>query len=235
MLTRLTNRGVLRLWGRDAASFLNGLTTNKTLSSTDGGAVYTGLLTPQGRVLCDALVYKGTQAKDDGTSELLVECDADVAGPLLDHLRKYKIRVKLDMADVSASFNVHVVLGNDTDQQLLQANGAIVATDPRHPSLGTRVLVPSSTLVTTQIDNNEEDYRLRRYSLGIPEGTKEIAVGEAFPFECNMDYANGVSLSKGCYLGQELTSRTFYKGVTRKRMMPLSLAPYSAGPSLPLT
>ncbi|CAH1400617.1 unnamed protein product [Nezara viridula] len=64
-------------------------------------------------------------------------------------------------------------------------------------------------------------YTLCRYKLGIGEGINELLFGQSFPLEMNCDYLNGVSFNKGCYIGQELTARTFHTGVIRKRLMPL--------------
>ena len=65
------------------------------------------------------------------------------------------------------------------------------------------------------------DYHLRRTLLGIPEGADDIQLGVSLPLESNLDYMSGVDFRKGCYLGQELTIRTYHKGVTRKRIVPV--------------
>ncbi len=68
-----------------------------------------------------------------------------------------------------------------------------------------------------------DGYHRHRLALGVAEGTDEVPLGACFPLEYNLDYLNGVSFSKGCYLGQELTARSFHTGVIRKRVMPISL------------
>ncbi|XP_020278534.1 putative transferase CAF17 homolog, mitochondrial [Pseudomyrmex gracilis] len=102
--------------------------------------------------------------------------------------------------------------------------------DPRLPDLGLRILAES------QIDEHEiikhldsdvfaskgvENYRAFRYKLGIGEGVHDLPPGKALPLEINCDYLHGVSFHKGCYIGQELTARTYHTGVVRKRLMPL--------------
>ncbi|XP_011329721.1 putative transferase CAF17 homolog, mitochondrial [Ooceraea biroi] len=106
--------------------------------------------------------------------------------------------------------------------------------DPRLPDLGVRILAEA------QIDEREitkhfehavrlsdraENYRAFRYKLGVGEGTCDLPPGKALPLEINCDYLHGVSFYKGCYIGQELTARTYHTGVVRKRLMPLTFHP----------
>ncbi len=62
-----------------------------------------------------------------------------------------------------------------------------------------------------------------RYHLGLPEGSEEVRSGEGLPLEANADLCNGVSFSKGCYIGQELTARSRFVGVIRRRLAPITL------------
>eukprot|EP00160_Parvularia_atlantis_P003811 Unigene13201_Nuclearia_a/m.39993 Unigene13201_Nuclearia_a/g.39993 ORF Unigene13201_Nuclearia_a/g.39993 Unigene13201_Nuclearia_a/m.39993 type:complete len:328 (+) Unigene13201_Nuclearia_a:87-1070(+) len=220
MAVPMTARGLLRVAGRDAATFVNGLASNRTLwdahapGAPQQQGVFTAFLTPQGRVLCDAFVLPENGA-------LLVDCHRDVAPRLLEHLRKYKIRVKVEINDATAEYRVAQRLPGAA----APLNGAVITTrDPRLPALGERLVLRAGEPVPAG-ENGLDAYTLLRYQNGVAEGPAEIAVGEAFPFECNLDLTHGVSMQKGCYLGQELTSRTFYRGVTRKRMMPLKLLP----------
>lgn len=91
--------------------------------------------------------------------------------------------------------------------------------DPRLGTLGARCIGPwAEGQVRAQ-----ERYALQRYSLGVPEGDEEIPQGQAMPLEFNLDVLNGVAYDKGCYIGQELVARTHYKGVIRKRLMPVQV------------
>lgn len=96
----------------------------------------------------------------------------------------------------------------------------------------------SASLATSHDLGNVHDYELHRMLLGVPEGPKEILPGQALPLESCMDIHGGgklikidgkadssVDFRKGCYLGQELTVRTYHTGATRKRILPIRLIP----------
>lgn len=102
--------------------------------------------------------------------------------------------------------------------------------DPRLQDLGFRILVQSDfnkneimKYLNSHVSNSDNDtsYRAFRYKLGIAEGMEDLPPGKPFPLEINCDYLHGVSFHKGCYIGQELTARTYHTGVVRKRLMPL--------------
>jgi len=119
--------------------------------------------------------------------------------------------------------------------------------DPRLPQLGWRMLRIKGDVDEIQLESDyatksqnlvigfdknstNEDlefgsavYQLFRTIQGVPEGQSEFSPNSALPFEATVDYLNGVSFDKGCYLGQELTARTFHTGVTRKRLFPIVL------------
>jgi len=102
--------------------------------------------------------------------------------------------------------------------------------DPRLPDLGLRVLAESQIgrhEIIKHLDadiplsDSLRDYKAFRYKLGVGEGIHDLPPGKALPLEINCDYLHGVSFHKGCYIGQELTARTYHTGVVRKRLMPL--------------
>ncbi|KXZ46958.1 hypothetical protein GPECTOR_39g452 [Gonium pectorale] len=101
--------------------------------------------------------------------------------------------------------------------------------DPRLPDLGFRGLLPASDPAGESAQGlpgvGEDEYRALRYRLGVAEGETEIPAGQAAPLDYNVDVLNGVSYTKGCYVGQERNSFTHYRGVIRKRLMPVRLEP----------
>lgn len=100
--------------------------------------------------------------------------------------------------------------------------------DPRIAYLGSRIIASKTTDVSAQIgeiinlnNTSEQSYKQFRYYLGVGEGITDLPPTDCFPLEANCDYLHGVSFHKGCYIGQELTARTYHTGVVRKRLMPL--------------
>lgn len=202
---RLPNRAVFRLSGPDRLTFLQGLVSNDVNAAVPGHSVYSCLLTPQGKFLHDFFLYA------DGES-LLVECEADRRADLMQKLRMYKLRSKIEIAE--ADFTVFAVIGN--------AAGSISAPDPRVSALGTRVLLASGTPDLAEVPYDAYD-RLR-IAHAVPEGSRDMEVGKAILLENNIDLLNGVAWDKGCYTGQELTARTKYRGLIKKRLMPVRLS-----------
>ncbi|OWF45531.1 putative transferase CAF17 homolog, mitochondrial [Mizuhopecten yessoensis] len=224
----LRSRGIIRLKGPDTVPFLQGLVTNDV--AVVGGKIpslYTLMLNVQGRVLYDLLMYHSTDVS--GNSVLLLESDANVTSELIKLLKRYKIRKKVDIADVSEDHKVFAALCQGDDQKISldkHLPGIISATqDPRVNSFGWRIIADSSPSVLKGFgikeEKCEEDYHRQRYQSGIGEGVVDLPPGNCFPLESNAVYLNGVCFHKGCYIGQELTARTFHTGVTRKRLMPI--------------
>ncbi|KYQ52540.1 hypothetical protein ALC60_08401 [Trachymyrmex zeteki] len=224
-LERLIDRSILRVRGNEASTFLQGLITNDMKHLDEGApSIYTLFLNIRGRVMCDAIVYKSEES-----NLYYVECDSQTVDSLQRHLKMYRVRRKIDIEHVGDKLNVCKFVDN-----------VMIYEDPRLPDLGLRILAES------QIGRNEiikhldadippseslGDYKAFRYKLGIGEGMHDLPPGKALPLEINCDYLHGVSFHKGCYIGQELTARTYHTGVVRKRLMPLKedLADTSAG------
>jgi len=204
---RLPNRGFLRLSGPDRLTFLQGLVSNDVNKVAPGHAVYGCLLTPQGKFLHDFFLIA------DGDS-LLIECEADRRADLAQRLKMYKLRSKIEIAE--ADYGVSVDFGDAPS-----APDVIAYPDPRAAALGTRVLSPAVVEGTTQ---PFEAYDRLRISLAVPDGSSDMEVGKAILLENNIDLLNGVAWDKGCYTGQELTARTRYRGLIKKRLVPIRIA-----------
>jgi folate-binding protein YgfZ len=206
---RLPNRGFLRLSGPDRLTFLQGLVSNDVNKVAPGQAVYSCLLTPQGKFLHDFFLVA------DGES-LLIECEADRRADLAQRLKVYKLRSKIEIAE--ADFTVFAVFGSAP-----LTSGAIIYPDPRSPALGIRMLLPPSP----EADDSPipfDIYDRLRIAEAVPDGSRDMEVGKAILLENNIDLLNGVAWDKGCYTGQELTARTRYRGLVKKRLVPVRIA-----------
>ncbi|XP_076268160.1 iron-sulfur cluster assembly factor IBA57, mitochondrial [Rhynchophorus ferrugineus] len=240
----LKERTLIKVEGPDASEFLQGLITNDIRHiSNSVGSMFTMFLNIKGRILFDTLIYK-TNVPDS----FWLECDSQVSNSLQKHLKMYKVRRRVDISPLT-EYNVHVLfntewiklkprsanaLDGDSDKEILPANsneiknhrGMLIFKDPRALHLGYRLISPNSMdsaeiIKDLFICETSISYKKLRYTLGIGEGVGDLSVGSSFPLECNCDYLHGVSFHKGCYIGQELTARTYHTGVIRKRLMPL--------------
>jgi len=190
-------------------------------------------LDPKGRIVTDAMLWK-RRINEEEEEEYLIDVPGDAADELLAHLKMYKLRrSKVTIGDESSCMSVHTVYGTLADGG--SPPGYIAAVDPRHPSLGMRVLNigndDNNTSTTTHEERTSQfaslmsdyfppsfgTYNVIRKLAGIAEGTE---LTNKTPLECNHDFLNSISFNKGCYLGQELTARTNFTGVIRKRIMP---------------
>lgn len=224
---KLEHRSLVQVCGTDILGFLQGLVTNDVkLLETDDSSVYAMMLNVQGRVLYDLILYR---LKADKPT-VLIECQHDVTSDLVNNLLRYKLRKKIDVTDVGSEFSVWSIFGEFHDMPDLHVTNKDVivnVNDPRHRSFGRRLLMPSNVHAPVLLDYSSlssGNYHSWRCQSGVGEGTTDFPPGQSFPLEANLDFMNGVSFSKGCYIGQELTARTNYTGVIRKRIMPLTIS-----------
>jgi folate-binding protein YgfZ len=205
-IAELSRRGVVAVGGPDAATFLNDLITADMPAA--GIAAYGALLTPQGKILFDAIVLR------EG-DRFLFDLPRHAAGDFAKRLGFYRLRAKVEIADLSAERNVLAAWGNGAP--ILDGP---VAADPRLPALGYRAVVPAGADMAPDFDEaSAADYDAHRIALGVPEGGIDFAYGEAFPHDADMDQLSGIDFKKGCYVGQEVVSRMEHRGTARRRFV----------------
>ncbi len=206
---KLPNRAVLKIEGEDRLDFLQGLISNDIhkVNATDG--IYAAFLTPQGKFLCDFFIAQENDA-------LLLDIDAEAMPAFKKKLMMYKLRANVAIADVSAQYDVFAAFGDKTTQ-------AGVFSDPRLKEAGYRAILPNGQ----DIENAElvpfETYELMRIQLGLPDGGRDMTVEKSILLENGFDELHGVDWNKGCYMGQELTARTKYRALIRKRLFPVMI------------
>ncbi|KAG6543440.1 hypothetical protein Mapa_015110 [Marchantia paleacea] len=274
--TQVKSRGVISLDGPDVFKFLQGLVTNDvhrlegkpesavstpspTTPATITPPMYTALLSPQGRFLYDLFLYRPTQSVErldrsgsgpdtegNGVPALVADVDTAEVDNIISHLKRHRLRAKVNIEDLSTDFKVWQRFGGasadsgseagsvgwsgGTDRAAQQTaesdeHGWRWYEDPRLGELGHRGVFPGNTtppLVTADQNVDDEYYLLWRLEQGVAEGSTEIPKGEAIPLEYNLAGLNAISFEKGCYIGQELVARTHHRGVIRKRLMPVN-------------
>jgi folate-binding protein YgfZ len=217
----LPQRSVIAVSGADRIEFLQGLISNDTTKVAPGHAVWAALLTPQGRFLNDMFVVDG------GNETLLLETERERASGLAKKLSMYTLRSKAKVEDRSAAMEVAVVFGADA-RKALGLEQAVSFVDPRLPELGVRLLTKAGEAAALLGSHGflpamPADYDALRLSVGVPDGSRDLPPEKALLLESGFDELNGVDWKKGCYMGQELTARTKYRGLVKKRLFPVRL------------
>ena len=197
---KLTSRGVIRLHGKDSKALLQGLITNDIELLNSKTAIYAALLTPQGKYLFDFFI---ALEGDD----LLLDCEATRVTDLVRLLMMYRLRAEVEITDISDSHKVYTLWDAD-----------IGLPDPRSADIGNRLITdtePDAEALSLH------DYEEKRLELGLPDSSCDIMVDKNFILEANFKELNGVSFTKGCYVGQELTARMNHRTTVKKRLLPI--------------
>ncbi|MBI1365871.1 MAG: folate-binding protein [Alphaproteobacteria bacterium] len=206
----LASRAVIAVRGPEARGFLDGVITQTPPAA--GGAVFAALLTPQGKILFDFMIA----ARDDG---FYFDIRADAAEAFVKRLSMYRLRAKATIENLGDWAVAAALDGEETGA----AEGVLAFPDPRLSALGRRLIGPRAAIESIA-DASDADYDARRLALGVPEFGADFGSDEVFLLDVNYDALNGVSYRKGCFVGQEVTSRMKRKGEIRKRTLQLVLA-----------
>ncbi|WP_294236101.1 folate-binding protein [uncultured Sphingomonas sp.] len=190
--TTLTDRRLIRIAGEDVRGFLQGLVTQDVVGLTPEAPRWAGLLTPQGKALFDFILWAEGEA-------VLIDAEAAQAEGLARRLAMYRLRRAITIAPVEG-MAVHWSL-DASDHPM----------DPRLPVLGHRWLAPAGEAAS--------GWTAHRLGLGVTEGVGELGSGETLWLECNARELNGVSFTKGCYVGQENTARMHHRSKVNRRLV----------------
>jgi folate-binding protein YgfZ len=212
----LSHRNVIRLSGDDRRDFLQGLISNDIHLCTPDHPIYAALLTPQGKFVHDFFVH-------DDNNSFLIDCETLRTDDLIQRLSAYKLRTQISLERVP-DINVGAAWGPDLAKILPILDAKIsMAPDPRRSDLGWRLLVPkNANLDAFQIVSFVE-YDRHRLLLGVPDGSRDMEIGKSTLLEATIDHLNGISWTKGCYIGQELTARMHYRALMKKRLYPVRI------------
>ena len=218
-LAVLPDRAVLAVTGADRAGFLQGLVSNDVAQAMGNVAVWAALLTPQGKWLADFFILA------DG-DRLLLDCERAHAPMLLQRLARYRLRAQVTLEDLSATLHVHAAWNGAADAP----PGAVWAADPRLPDAGWRVLADR----VLECNADAAAWDAHRLALGLPDGSRDLEAEKSMLLEAGFDELHGVSWSKGCYMGQELTARTKYRGLIKRRLVPVGIDGMAPAPGTPV-
>jgi len=213
----LPGRGVIAVSGPDRVTFLNGLVSNDIALAAPDRAVWAALLTAQGRYVTDFFVFA------DG-ERLLMEVLAAAVPELLKKLSRYRLRSAVAFDDLSETHRVYAAWGG------IPPEVPVTAPDPRLREAGYR-LISADALETNA---TAEAYAAFRLSLGLPDGPPDLEPDKTLLLEAGFDELNGVDWKKGCYMGQELTARTKYRGLVKRRLVPVELDGSHVAPGTPV-
>lgn len=213
----LPDRGVVSVKGDDAEKLIQGVISNDMKLLETQTALFTAVLSPQGKIQFEVFVVKTSEG-------FLLETARDCAPGLTQHLKRYRLRAKADIEDASENYTVAAIWGGPYEPHG-RGKQPVWYADPRLPEMGYRELVTIGSdwaLAGDAADvATQEEYHAHRIGLGVPEAGKDYPLGDTFPHEALFDQLNGVSFKKGCFIGQEVVSRMEHRGTVRKRVVPL--------------
>jgi hypothetical protein len=226
----LEDRGILFIQGSDTKEFLQNLITNDINKVDEANSCFASLLTPQGKYLFDFLVVEHKKG-------YFIDCEKKQIEELFKQLNIYKLRSDIEILNLSnefvvAAFSYEKFISFDGAKDLpgntFKYGEDPVFLDPRHKKLGGRLIINLEKLYLSlkKLDlksTNPEEYYKLSYELGIPQKNTEKLRNKLFGIECNFEELNGIDFKKGCYIGQEITSRIKLRNKLSKRLLPIQL------------
>lgn len=203
-IAQLPHRGVIEIDGPDRTGFLQGLVSNDVTRAVPGHAVWSALLTPQGRYLAEFFIL----ATPDS---LLLDAPRVAIPDLIRRMGRFRLRSKVGLADRSADLPVHAGWHGN-----VAPSDAVFAPDPRLAEAGIRIIarepIPGA--------GGADLYLAHRLALGLPDH-EDLEPDKTLLMEAGFDELHGIDWDKGCYMGQELTARTRYRGLVKRRLVPV--------------
>ena len=226
----LEDRGILFVNGLDAKEFLQNLVTNDINKVDNSNSCFASLLTPQGKFLFDFLIVKHK-------SGYFIDCEKKQADNLFKKLNIYKLRSKVEIMNLSNEFVV-AAFSYEKFMSFKEAKDILgytfkyredpILLDPRHKKLGGRLIINLEKLYLSlkKLDLKSaepNEYYKFSHELGIPQRDMDKLSDKLFGIECNFEELNGIDFKKGCYVGQENTSRIKLRNKLSKRLLPIQL------------
>jgi len=238
--TPLAHRGLIVVSGEDRRTFLQGLVSNDVERAGPARALWSAFLTPQGRFLHEFFLAERADA-------LILEAEAERRADLIKRLSIYRLRNKATIAPLDG-WGVFALWGDGATRAVGLAPesgsaapfaGGTVLVDPRLAEAGLRAWLPAGSEAALAAAGFAPaplaEWDAHRIRLGLPDGSRDLVPEKAILLENGFDELKGVDWQKGCYLGQELIARTKYRGLVRKRLMPVAIEGPPPPPGTPVT
>jgi len=234
--TVLDDRGFVKINGDEAKSFLQNIVTNDIEKITDSFTLFSSIFTPQGKYLYEFFILKF----EDG---YLLECEKKVTSEIIKIFNFYKLRAKVNLIDVSKKYTNIIIslekfkkitktqhMENSTlsceEGSTLSCENERIYVDPRSKNLGAKIITKIENIenIIKKLDLKKIDkknYYEKSFTLGIPQLNLTKLKDKIFGIENNLDELNGIDFKKGCYIGQENTSRIKLRNKLRRRILPV--------------
>ena len=225
----LEDRGIIYIEGPDTKEFLQNITTNNLDKISDKQSIYSSLLTPQGKYLFDFILVKHKKG-------YVIDCEKIELENLIKVLNVYKLRSKIEILNLSdelvvASLSYEKYLSlenNQTPGFTFKYREDPILLDPRNIKLGARLMSNLEKLYLSlkKLDLKIMDkniYYKKSFDLGIAQINNSKLKDKIFGIECNFEELNAIDFKKGCFVGQENTSRIRLRNKLRRRLLPLKI------------
>jgi len=237
-------RACLAIAGPDRVAFLQGLISNDVGKIGAERAIYAALLSGQGRFLFDLFLVAHPSEE-----AILIDAEAARLDDLKRRLQMYKLRAKIEIADLRTEFALALAWGQGAAAAFGIApepgkagawGDGVVYVDPRLAALGCRAILPRARAAGELeragfVAAPVSEQRHLRLSLGVPEGSGDLPPDKALPMESGFDALHGIDFEKGCYVGQELTARMKHRALVKRRLVPVAIEGPAPAPGTAIT
>ena len=221
----ITSKGFISVKGEDGADFIQNIISNDIKKVTDNNSIFSSLLTPQGKLLFEFIIFKTKNI-------FLIECNSELIKELFNKLYNYKLRSKVeikienDLIGIDIPFTKFESL-NINKLNLINYKNYLIFEDPRIKNTLARAIIEQHKikefLSDLNIELSNEKYLLEKklFDLGVPSKDIQKLQNQLFSLEANLLELNGIDQKKGCYIGQENTARMHLKNKVNKRLFAL--------------
>ena len=223
----ITSNGFISINGEDSIEFIQNIISNDIKKVTDNNCIFASLLTPQGKLLFEFIIFKTKNI-------FLIECNNELINELFNKLYNYKLRSKVEikiennLISVDIPFEKFISL-NVNKLNLINYKNYIIFEDPRIKKTLARAIIEQSKIkdflndLNIELSNEKNLLEKKLFNLGIPSKNIQKLQNQLFALEANFLELNGIDQKKGCYIGQENTARMHLKNKVNKRLFALRM------------